>query len=78
MYPVPSKGIINIGLGKIEDDNMTITVYNILGSIVMSRQEKAISNDFIQLDLSDKDAGLYFISINNGGKIITKKIQIQK
>ena len=78
VYPVPSKGIINIGLGKIEDDNMTITVYNILGSKVMSRQEKAISNDIIQLDLSDKDAVLYFISINNGGKIITYKIQIQK
>ena len=78
VYPIPSKGIINIGLGKVEDDNITITVYNILGSKVMSRQEKAISNDIIQLDLSDKDAGLYFISINNGGKIITKKIQIQK
>ena len=78
VYPVPSKGIVNIGLGKIEDENMSITVFNILGSKVMSVQQRAVSNDFIQLDLSDKEAGLYFININNGGKIITKKIQIQK
>ena len=78
VYPVPSKGIINIGLGKMDDDNMTITVYNLLGAKVLSEQVRAISNDVIQIDLSNKEPGLYFVNINNGGKNITKKIQIQK
>ena len=77
VYPIPSKGIINIGLGKMEDDNMTITIYNVIGAKVMTKQVKAISNDIIQLDLTDKDAGLYFITITNNGKTINKKVVIR-
>ena len=77
IFPVPSTGIINIQLGKIEDENMTITVYDVIGAKVMSKQVRAISNDIIQIDLSDKDAGLYFVNINNGGNITSKKIIIK-
>ncbi|MCX6294709.1 MAG: C10 family peptidase [Bacteroidetes bacterium] len=76
VYPVPSKNIVNIQLGKIEEENMSIEVYNMLGEKVISKQIKAVSKDVIQLDLSDKDAGLYFVNIHNGTKKTTKKIAI--
>ncbi len=78
VFPIPSKGIINIGLGKMEDENMTISVYNVIGEMVMNKQVKAISNDIVQLDLTDKDAGMYFVTINNNGNIIKKKVVIRK
>ena len=77
VYPIPSKGIINIGLGKMEDENMSIAVYNVLGAKVMSMQTKAISNDIIQLDLTDREPGLYFVTIINGGKTINRKVVIR-
>lgn len=78
VYPVPAKNIINLSLGTMDDENMTITMYNILGAKVMSQKMKAISGDIIQLDISDRDSGIYFINIINGGKSITKKITIAK
>jgi photosystem II stability/assembly factor-like uncharacterized protein len=78
VYPVPTNNVVNIQLGKVDDENMTIAIYNMVGSKIISKQLKAVSNDLIQFDLSDKDAGLYFINITNGGKTITKKITVIK
>ncbi len=77
IYPIPSRGIINVAFGKVEDENATITVYDVIGATIMTKQVKAISNDFIQLDLTDKDAGLYFITVNNGGKVYNRKVVIK-
>ena len=76
IYPIPSRNIVNVQLGKIDNENMVIDVFNMVGERVISKQVKAVSNDIIQLDLSDKDAGLYFVNIQNGAKTITKKITI--
>ena len=57
---------------------MVIDVFNMVGEKVLSKQMKAVSNDIVQLDLSEKDAGLYFVNIQNGPKKITKKITIIK
>ncbi len=77
IFPVPSTGIVNVQLGKITDEAMTITVYDVVGAKVMNKQVRAISNDIILLDLSDKVAGLYFVNITNGGKTVSKKIVIR-
>jgi PKD repeat protein len=76
VYPIPAKNIVNIQFGKVENENMVIEVFNMVGEKVVSKQIKAQSNDVIQLDLSDNDAGLYFVNIQNGAKTITKKITI--
>jgi PKD repeat protein len=76
VYPVPTNNIVNIVLGQVQADNMVINVYNMLGAKVMSEKQKAISNDIIQLDLSDKEEGLYFINITIGDKTTTKKVTI--
>ena len=76
VYPIPSKNIVNLQFGEVEDGNMVIDVFNMVGEKVISKQVKAVSHDVIQLDLSDKDAGLYFVNIHSGTKTITKKITI--
>ena len=78
IYPVPAVNSINIQFGKLDDENMTIKMYNSVGELVMSRQIKAISNDLQQIDVSDKGAGMYFINITSGSKSVTKKITVTK
>jgi PKD repeat protein len=76
VYPVPARNIVNIQFGKLENENIAIDVFNMVGEKVISKQIKVASNDVIQLDMSDKDVGLYFVNIQNGSKTITKKITI--
>jgi hypothetical protein len=78
VYPVPSSNIVNVGIGEITDENITINVYNVVGAKVMSLETKTISHDFIQLDFSDKEAGFYFVDVINSGKKTTKKVSIVK
>ncbi|MBI5218966.1 MAG: C10 family peptidase [Bacteroidia bacterium] len=78
VFPVPAKNFVNIKLGKIEDENLSVVIYNMIGQPVVSKQMKTVSNDIIQLDLSGKEAGFYFINITNGSRTITKKVTIVK
>lgn len=67
-YPNPSKGLIEItGLEK----NSEIEIYNATGTIIFG----TISDDEKkQIDLSDYNAGIYFIKINTGRQEMVKKI----
>ena len=66
--PNPSDGLVNIRSGVKE--KYSLSVYNILG-------ERLFSNDNFSdgtLDLNFLPAGTYFISINNGVDIISKRV----
>ncbi len=76
VYPVPSRNIVNIQFGQVENENMVIEVFNMLGEKVISEQIKVTSRGTVELDLTDRDAGLYFVNIQNGSNVITKKITI--
>ena len=76
VYPNPSNGKIFV---EIKDRTISfnegeINIYNSLGKNIY--QEKLIS-ERIQIDLSNEVKGVYFIKIQSGQTIITKKIVIE-
>lgn len=71
IYPSPTTGMFTLILPGMENTIGTITIYNSLGEIIFSARTTAVTN---QIDLSDFEKGIYFISINDGTKFITKKI----
>ncbi|MEP1488248.1 MAG: T9SS type A sorting domain-containing protein [Algibacter sp.] len=51
--------------------NSIISVYNIIGKLMMRRSIKSNSED---VNISDFNSGLYFVEINNNGIMTSKKI----
>lgn len=72
IYPNPSNGLINIELDKLNFYNISIS--NILAKEVYNSTISAVNTT---LDLSNFDKGLYFIELNDGENIFTKKIIIE-
>jgi len=68
-YPNPVKDFMTIRFPK--KGNFTITIYNIIGDKVMTKS--VMDESEVHLDVSDLQNGLYFISYEFGGKVLTKR-----
>lgn len=71
VYPNPAKDVISIK----NTNNATVYIYNILGKMVRKIDS---TSDLLQVNVSDFSNGMYFIKIQNGNNIETKKILINK
>lgn len=74
VYPNPAKESINVKC-KIKNENAFLSIYDVLGSEVMTEK---IVNENSQINISDLKDGIYFVQIKTNEKITTKKITISK
>ena len=75
IFPNPNKGLFTIDLGSEMKGDVTIQVYNLLGSIVYN-ETKENKNIAYNLDLQHVEKGIYYLSIKGEQKSIVKKIMI--
>jgi hypothetical protein len=71
IYPNPTSGRISV----LSAANQTISVYNVLGEKVLSRNVK---HQVEIIDLSSLDNGTYIIRIEGNNTIVTRKIVLNK
>jgi serine protease len=75
IYPNPSNGLFNLQfLQDYSSTNITIDVYNTLGSKVYEETLTNYNSHFHSIDLSSLAIGLYIVQINILGSIINMKI----
>ncbi|MDX2174823.1 MAG: T9SS type A sorting domain-containing protein [Bacteroidota bacterium] len=75
LYPNPTKDLVTVSLPHSNSEyNLTIT--DILGSIIYNQKTSKNSNE-VQLNLSGKSNGIYFITIEGNSEKITKKIIVE-
>ncbi len=76
IYPNPNNGnfIINTQLTKTE--NISISLYNLLGAKI--KQFDYVKSYPLQMNLNDLPNGSYFIKLNSGNNVLTKKVFISK
>ncbi len=77
-YPNPVSNFLNVQYSLLEDAEVTIEVYDMLGSKIIAEQTSTRSNQLQNetIDVSRLDNGLYFVTINAGESRVTKKIQV--
>ena len=72
IYPNPSEGIFNLSFsGKINNE-VKLTVTNIIGQILFEKKAFEVTN--FELDLSRYTSGTYILKISNEEKTINRKL----
>ena len=74
IYPSPAREHLNIKLNK-SIKNATITIYNILGESLLTKNYKMLHNE--KIDLNSISSGIYLLNISTSNFKATKKIVIE-
>jgi hypothetical protein len=75
VFPNPSEGKFTLQLSEaMLTSGETITIYNSVGNIVW---EKPITENTLEIDLSNMSKGIYYVHIFDGRKNLSKKIVLQ-
>jgi hypothetical protein len=74
IYPNPSNGLFEINTGDVKTD-FRIDISSILGKLVFSEHQKA--NTTKEYDLRTFGPGLYFVTLTNEYRSVTRKIIVQ-
>ncbi len=80
IYPNPSSGICNITMNMTKNEDVSIRVYNMLGSLVSSRDLGSLTpGDYIyQVDLSTQASGVYSMMMITSQGVQTQLISINR
>jgi hypothetical protein len=77
-YPNPVSSQINVEYSLLENIDLTIEMYDILGQKVYENQQFGTSGKLntYSIDVTGMNEGIYFLSLNAGASRVTKKIQV--
>ncbi len=78
MYPNPTKGELIVQMKTRIGIDLNISIKNLLNQEVYTETILPNDNDFVKnLDLTNFDRGLYFLTLNQGTRIIVKKLILE-
>lgn len=74
VFPNPAKDIINVTMGLMQTENVSMTITDALGRVVYNNVYKEVSNQTVQVDLSSVRKGVYNITLQTNTGRVTKRI----
>lgn len=74
VYPNPSNGTINLEFDLLENQDVEITVTDVIGNSVFSALKSDVYFINMPIDLSEKANGMYYITIKTNTQTITQKV----
>jgi hypothetical protein len=75
LYPNPTKGKVTVDLGDLPFINPELKVYDITGRLVNVNATHIYGNHY-EIDFRDKTTGIYLVTFDFEGAIITKKLTL--
>jgi hypothetical protein len=77
-YPNPASSLVSVEYSLMENADLTIELYDILGQKVFESQQFGTSGELNKytIDVTGMNEGIYFLSLNAGTSRVTKKIQV--
>jgi hypothetical protein len=76
VMPNPSNGLFSLIFTLPKQENVIVRVLNPLGQQISSDRLENVTNNVINIDMSGRADGIYFIEVTNGNEKVTKKIII--
>jgi len=78
LTPNPSQGVFNLKTFVLNGEQATIEVYDVLGIIVLSKQEELNDQNGIIIDMTGKQDGIYLLSVKTKDLTSTQKLMLMK
>lgn len=78
VYPNPTTGAVNVNFNLMADSNVSVYVYDMTGNVVQSASYGNISraDHNLKFNMNNLTSGLYFVTVQAGNSILTKKVQL--
>ena len=76
VYPNPSTGVFNVKLNVPANENVQVSVYDMVGNQVVEVVNGSLQQDTYTIDLSHASSGVYYVRMMVQGKVLNKKITI--
>ncbi|RLD56815.1 MAG: hypothetical protein DRJ01_14720 [Bacteroidetes bacterium] len=76
VYPNPFIDVLNFDFYSVDNNNIEIELYNILGQKILFNKHNLTFTSYnkIQINFSELDNGIYFLRVSSKGKFYTKKV----
>lgn len=76
IYPNPSPGQFTVRLNEALQGPVSLNIYNHIGQLVFQADEKVTPGTAIKLNLSNLDAGIYFLKVTGNKLRCSEKLVI--
>src|SRR5437762_799433 len=77
LYPNPGTGLFRLVFSNEEYTSGQISLYDMLGKTIKSAVQRNTNSSFT-IDLRAEPAGIYFLQVTKGSKVVTKRLLLQK
>lgn len=77
VYPNPTNGELYVDITTLDVQDFTISVINTLGQTVKEEKQIQSNGGKIKIDLSDKNTGVYFVTVKSKSGSNVKRIVLQ-
>lgn len=74
IYPNPTSGIVNVDIELNTTADVNVDVYNMVGERVIEVKALNVSNNTVQLDMTDLPEAAYFIRVSSGSNVVNSKL----
>ena len=78
LFPNPTNGMLNVYADIKGEQKLKVNVYNLYGQIVYEREVTLSNQSLLEIDMSDKQEGVYMVELLKGNEKVTKKFILQK
>ncbi len=75
VYPNPNNGLFTVEIKSASSQKLTLRIFDVTGRVVYAA--KTISKEKFTINMSDKAKGVYFLQLNNGTDIVSRKLIVE-
>ncbi len=76
LMPNPSSGLVNLIFTLPNPEKISVSIFNPLGQLISNNKLENVTNNMINIDLSNRPDGIYFIEVSSPTDKVVKKVII--